>query len=92
MIIICVYFNKLSRGYKPFQECGSNNEYCLPVLTVITSNCMMEMELRFLPDMDGIPRPLTGVCSKFPLENLKMSPYKSLWLTHRAMSKLITAY
>lgn len=91
MIIICVYFNKLSRGYKHFKECGSNNEYCLPVLTVITSNCMMEMGLRFLLDMDGIPRPLTRLCSKCPLENLKISLYKSLWLTRRAMSKLITA-
>lgn len=91
MTLICVHFNKLSRGCKHNKECGSNNEYCLTVLTVITSNCMMEMGLRFLLDMDGIPRPLTWLCSKCPLENLKISAYKSLWLTHRAMSKLITA-
>lgn len=59
MTLICVHFNKLSRGCKHNKECGSNNEYCLTVLTVITSNCMMEMGLRFLLDMDGIPRPLT---------------------------------
>ena len=69
----------------------SDNKTCLHVLTVITSNCMMEMGLRFLPVMDGIPRPPTKAYSKCLLKNPKILPFKPLWLTPGAMSKLITA-
>lgn len=51
----------------------------------------MEMAPRFLPDMDGIPLPLTRVCRKFPLKNLKMSQYRSLSSTAGAMFKYLTA-